>query len=219
MNPTEKEALKRDRQDCALGIKAFQNLTGASSAFERLIEVFSSKESLILSSLFHYGVIKYAKPFVETKYNGLKIKYKVSKIKTVTNFSKNIHDHLIELRNTLIAHDDFDQIGSRLLFMTFVPDKTNFSIPIGLKLANKCLLYPSSKEEVQEIFQHVKIALSAVQEKLMNDIDEYRKKLIGISPEVMSEIIDYQKEFGRFDLNNGVLIPPANTFDDRWVCS
>lgn len=49
-----------------LGIKAIQNLTGSQKAFERMELLFETKEDIGLLSLFFFGVIKYAKIFLES---------------------------------------------------------------------------------------------------------------------------------------------------------
>jgi hypothetical protein len=218
MNQIEKEALKRNYRDCALGVKAFQNLTGASKAFERLKNILHRHDTLLISSIFHYGIIKYSKPFSQTNYkDGQKVIYPIKAIKNAPNFSMTTHEHLLELRDTLVAHDDFDQIGPRLLLATFVPNGTTFSIPTELKFANKCILFPNSTEETEQVYQHTRAVLSAVEEKLMNDLNEYRKKLIGFSPEILKEVTDYEREIGEFKLDDGVLTPPVEAFNDSWI--
>ena len=110
MNRYEKQVI-----DCKVGIKALQNIYASACGFYRMLKNRDSQDSILISSIFYWSVIRYAKPFLNLKFEGRNIRYAIKKIKNTKGFDKQTHNHLISVRNTLIAHDDFEQISPRLL--------------------------------------------------------------------------------------------------------
>ena len=79
-------------EKCKENSKALQNIDGAKKAFLHLLEIYkqtsatqdvekSNRLSEIASDTFYAGVIKYCKPFTETKKRGKTIKYPIKPIK------------------------------------------------------------------------------------------------------------------------------------------
>lgn len=87
--------------DSKLGIKAYQNLVGSLNAFDRLTGLIPAGDHILLSSVFCFAVVKYAKPFIDTETPFGKTRYPVRQLKKEQGFSIEIHRHLLELRNTL----------------------------------------------------------------------------------------------------------------------
>src|SRR5437899_9433594 len=112
----------RCRRDCQIGVKAYQNIRASLLAFERLCTLVESDDHLLLSSVFHMGVIRYAKPFLGAESGAGLVSYPTQQLRKVSGFSMEIHRHLLTVRNTLIAHDDFDQIEPRILIFGFNPN-------------------------------------------------------------------------------------------------
>jgi len=79
-------------------------------AFERLCALTGSNDHMLVSSFFHMGVIRYAKPFTPTIFNSRRMVYGYKKLKGSAGFSEDLHKHILDVRSTLVAHDDLDQI-------------------------------------------------------------------------------------------------------------
>ena len=134
-----------------MGIKAFQNVSTSLRAFERLSSLVESQDYILLSSFFNMGVIRYTKPFLKTDTsNGIFI-YPIRHLKKVNGFSLELHEHLKQIRNTLIAHDDIEQIEPRILMSTITLKGTDVHIPMSIAIGNKCISYPTDLKAVEEI--------------------------------------------------------------------
>jgi len=81
---------QRACNSCQLAIKAYQNLVGSHSAFERLVALLPAGDHLLLSSVFCFAVVKYAKPFIETETPFGKTKYPSRHLKKVEGFSTSV---------------------------------------------------------------------------------------------------------------------------------
>jgi len=157
----------RCRRDCFVGMKAFQNLRASLLAFERLCMLANCGDHFLLSSFFYMGVMRYAKPFLNTHLKSECITYPIKNLKKVLNFSINIHDHIIEIRNTLVTHDDFEQIEPRLLYCGLNLEKSDFLIITNILLANKCISYPSDLNGMNKIKDHIAVTFNSIQDKLL----------------------------------------------------
>src|SRR5262245_21081097 len=153
------EAAKGDevehaRRDCHLGIKAFQNVRWSWKAFEALRERKPpSSADPVAAGLFHMGVIRYAKPFLEMQSGQGALRYRERHLKRADGFSASMHAHLLKLRDKLIAHDDFTQIEPRMLTVMSGP-QAGSSRPRMVVIANLILERP--KTGIGDILVHVR---------------------------------------------------------------
>jgi hypothetical protein len=53
-----------------------------------------------------------------------------------------IHDHIITVRNTLVARDDFEQIEPRMLGTSLRLENSSVAVPLSIIIANKCVSLP-----------------------------------------------------------------------------
>ena len=134
--------------DCKLSIKTYQNVAGALNGFDRLLTLNEAEDHILLSSVFCFAVIKYAKSFIDNETSFGNIRYPIKHLKKIENFSLEIHKHLLELRNTLVAHDDFESIEPRIIHLFMSLEGTDFPIPMSIAVSNKCLAYPIDLEGV-----------------------------------------------------------------------
>ena len=189
----------RCRRDCFLGVKAFQNIQGSLSAFNRFCTLGGSDDYLLLSSIFHLGIIRYAKPFLHSESSTGRITYPIKGLKKLSGFSMQIHDHIITVRNTLVAHDDFEQIEPRMLGMSLRPEKSSVAVPLSIIIANKCVSYPCDMDAAQKIRDHVTSALRGVAEKLSSDISRIQSIAIE-HPDQAKDASKYSKDYGQFNM-------------------
>lgn len=203
--------------DCKLGIKTYQNLVGSFNAFERLSSAFNTHDHTTLSSLFTHAVIKYAKLFVETSTLSGKKTYPIRTLKAEENFSTEMHKHLLSVRNTLVAHDDFDSIEPKILQGCMGIHGSSLAIPLTIGLSNKCLSYPDSKVTVEKMRLHVAACVNGALKKLEADIAAMRK--IGlVHPEQAESGAKYNRNYGPMSLDpSGESLNPPNFMADEWL--
>lgn len=166
---------ERIRRDCRLGVKTWHNLSSSLSAFERLCHLVDLNDHLILSSLFYMGVIKYAKPFLNNDSGSGLISYPIKTLRKESGFRLDIHKHLVSIRNTLIAHDDFKEVFPTILTTNMRMGGTDFDIIISITMSNKCISHPSDLSVVAIFKEHVSAALDGTVVKLMDDLARFRK--------------------------------------------
>ncbi len=203
--------------DCKLGIKAYQNLVGSLNAFERLAALVQSSDHILLSSIFCFAVVKYAKPFIDTETPFGRTRYSVRQLKTIEGFSAEMHNHLVELRNTLVAHDDLESIEPRLLQFCLSPSGSAYSIPMSIAISNKCLSYPADLQSVRKVRGHVASCVEGVLNKLYADLARVRDTALK-HPEQTKENVRYQKNYGQSKTEEGGShIQPPDFMSDEWL--
>ena len=186
-----------------------------------MIELVPIQDWVLMSSAFYWAVIHYAKPFLNSKFEGRNIRYPIKHIKNVDGFSDTMHSHLIEVRNTLVAHDDFTEIPPRILQggINLGNENGGHFVPTSIMVSNKCIAFPSSPETVNQMHDHSSAVLKAIQKKLSDDIATLRKLTIE-SREAAVSAATYQKGYGQANLEDGrsVLNPP-DFGSDPWLKS
>jgi hypothetical protein len=205
--------------DAKLGIKAYQNLVGSLQGFDRFLSLVPTKDHILLSSVFCFAVVKYAKPFIETNTPFGKARYPTRHLKSESAFDAVLHQHLIELRNTLVAHDDLESIEPRVLQMCVAVQPTGFSIPISVGMSNKCLAYPIASESVVKLRSHVEACVQGALSKVHLDIARVRDAALKY-PDQVAEGQRYVKHQGqqRIEAGGTHLLPP-DFMNDEWLNS
>lgn len=209
MNKYERKSL-----ECKIGIKAFQNTNAAYLGFSRMASLDRVADEVTLPSIFHWSVIRYSKLFLDTKKG---FQYPIKNLKKVAGFSIKIHNHILEIRNTLIAHDDFTEIQPRILKFGFRINDSDFFIPTSIAISNKCISFPSNIETVAQMRDHTKSTTEAIYMKLMDDINELRNICIK-NPELYEKAEKYKNDYGKITVTeeNKTLKPP-NFMSDPWL--
>lgn len=205
--------------DAKLGIKAYQNLVGSLHGFDRLLSLISTKDHILLSSVFCFAVVKYAKPFVDTDTPLGKTRYPIRHLKSEPDFDAALHSHLIELRNTLVAHDDLESIEPRILSMCISVPPTGFSIPMSIGLSNKCLAYPIAPESTAKLRAHVAACVRGTLNKVHVDLARVRDAALKY-PDLAAEGQRYQKDYGQCRIEkDGSHLQPPDVMSDEWLNS
>jgi hypothetical protein len=111
-----------------------------------------------------------------------------------------MHNHLLHLRNTMIAHDDFDEIAPRILTFGLCFDKRGIGfVPTSIVISNKCLSFPVHACIVKEMHGHAQAALQGIHAKLQEDMSLLRKTIIK-NPGVAIDKAKYTKNYGRAEI-------------------
>jgi hypothetical protein len=158
-------------RECKLGVKALQNLLASQAAVDRLLPLGASKDWDLMAALFCAAVVRYAKPFVDSR--GA-TPYPTKRISGAKGFDKTMHDHLLVIRKKLVAHDDDDYPDPRLLLLAYKIPDLDLAYPAAIALSNKCLAYPADWNTLREIREHVAASIAAIQTKLGEDLHVLR---------------------------------------------
>jgi hypothetical protein len=205
--------------EAKLGIKAYQNLVGSLHAFDRFAALIPTGDHILLSSVFCFSVVKYAKPFVETETPFGKTRYPVRHLKAEQGFDYAMHTHLLELRNTLVAHDDLESIEPRILQFCLSVNPSGFSIPVSVAVSNKCLAYPINSESTLKLKIHVEACVRGALNKIHSDLAKIRDAALK-HPEQTAEGIRYKKDYGQAKIEEtGSQLQPPDFMTDEWLNS
>lgn len=205
--------------DAKLGIKAYQNLVGSLHAFDRFVLLVPTGDHILLSSVFCFAVVKYAKPFIETATPFGKTRYPVRHLKNETGFDNAMHTHLVELRNTLVAHDDLESIEPRVLQFCLSVNSSGFCVPVSVAVSNKCLAYPINSESALKLKIHVEACVKGVLNKIYSDLAAIRNMAIN-DPGQAAEGVRYKKNYGQARVEEaGSQLQPPDFMTDEWLNS
>jgi hypothetical protein len=81
-------------------LRALDNVSQAAIAIDRILADWKKLDTELKSALLYSSVIHYARPFCYRKDYGGK------KLRSRPGFDSELHEHLVNLRNELIAHQD-----------------------------------------------------------------------------------------------------------------
>lgn len=203
--------------DAKLGIKAYQNLVGSLNAFDRFASLISTSDHILLSSVFCYAVVKYSKPFVETQTPFGKTRYPIRHLKSEKGFDSLVHDHLLDLRNTLVAHDDLESIEPRILQFGLSINPSGFYVPVSVAVSNKCLAYPIASESILKLKVHVEACGQGVLKKFNMDLAKIRDVTLK-SQEQADEGVRYKRNYGQANIEGtGSRLQPPDFMSDEWL--
>jgi hypothetical protein len=192
----------RIKRDCVIGIKALHSVRTAYLAFERLCSLADSSDHLLITSMFHLGVVKYAKPFTKSRSKTGVVCYPIKFLKRVAGFSNEVHKHLLVLRHKLVVHDDFEDIEARVLILNISVRPTKFGIPVRIIVANKSIAYPKDTHGASLLRDHAKATLSGIQVKLFNDLGKLRQVALD-HPDQADAAISYSANYGSQNIEIG----------------
>ncbi len=198
-------------KNCKLGVKAFQNVKSSETRLTRMQGYFVRDDNELLSALFSSAVVSYAKPFLESNIGTANAIYPTKQLKKhCEGFDIELHNHLIKIRHSVVAHDDFNYIDPKLLQVGV--DANGLFIPTTMIMSNKCISYPSKIQFLNSILKHVSVTTEFIYIKLRDDLTLLRKQIIEHPSTVKKS--QYTKDFG--DINNPTQ-DTSNIKNDTWL--
>jgi len=113
-------------------------------------------------------VIAYGRPFTPTKTKIGKVAYNIAALKRVEGFDRQLHAHLLEIRNRLIAHADYDVLLSTMYLQTIGDEK----LPVRAGLNVKTVYGISSRALGERYQNHFRVCLSSIEKTLDQEFRE-----------------------------------------------
>lgn len=187
--------VERARRDCQITVKAYHNLHAAHRSMERLIQLAESDDALLLSSIFLSAVIRYGRPFSQTSTKDGNVTFPTKPLKNTPGFDTAMHEHLLLLRNLLMAHDDLEEIPPPILTNCLQMHGSKISVPMVIHISNKALGYPSDLGGAEKIKNHIAAALKGAAKRMDDVLVELRTKTIG-HPELAEEGVQLNEHQG-----------------------
>jgi len=157
--------------DAKLGIKALQNMAASVKYLELMA---STRDQWLLSSLFCSAVVRYARPFSQPPAGRGNRAYPEKQLKRRAGFRQNVHEHMIGIRNTLVAHDDMESIAPKLLATSVTVGESLLMATVSV--SNKCLAYPIEGATAEMMLNHARVCVMGIHEKLSDDLNRVREE-------------------------------------------
>jgi len=207
---------QRACHDAKVTLKAYQNLVGAHQGLEKLLSLVQSNDLVLLSSVFCFAVVKYGRPFVDTKASGRTTRFSLGTLKRTPGFVASIHKHILELRNSLVAHDDLDSIEPRILTLFFGVGEPATPLPMSVVASNMCLAFPNSRPAIEAFRDHVAACVRGTQSKLDADFARIHQAALD-NPSDAREGARYEKNYGPASLISGSQLQPPDIMKNEWL--
>jgi hypothetical protein len=197
-----------------LGAKAWQNVNASVMGFDKMLQMGDSFDPIIFPSLFYWAVIRYVKPFLKSGTS--KSCYRLKRISSYPDFNKDIHQHLVNIRHTLIAHDDFTEIEPKLLM--FGPElEKGFIAPQLIEISNKCVSSPKEIEMIEILKVHAEATAQAIFSELEKDLNKLRGFHLKY-PKDMRRRSSYSKSEGKSEIDSeGKVEGFTGSIDKSWL--
>lgn len=211
-----KEEYERVLRDCRLGIKAFQNFNASVMGLDRMLKLEGEEDHVILPSLFYWSVIRYAKPFLTSDFDGSKFTYPSRQLKKVEGYSEGMHNHLILVRNKLVAHDDFHEVLPKILTFFMRHEEEKFNIPCSITVSNKIVSFPRSSETLSSMCCHVQACLKGAHEKIIVDMGRLRSMMLE-NQELAMELARYTQDYGGVKSDSDGNFVKPSPLNDPWL--
>jgi len=183
----EKE-LRRAKHDCLRWLKGFHNIQRSALFMERFAKEGSSQDHHAKEALFHAAIVSYAKPFTQTETGERKGRLSIKPLKRDPSFEVDTHEHIMELRHKLIAHDDFTAIEPKYVWISLTGGSGFSSIfaPFQAYLRNSCISYPQDEKDFGRMRAHIGAACNGAMRYLDQRVTETRQLMLTYPEEAQS---------------------------------
>ena len=176
----EKE-LRRAKHDCLRWLKGFHNIQRSELFMKRFAEKANSPDHHTKEALFQAAIVSYAKPFTKTETSQGKGILPTRLLKLDPSFEVDIHEHIMDLRNKLIAHDDLTAIEPKYTWALLADrsDPHEVFAPFRADLRNSCISYPQNKEDFGRMHTHMRAARDGAMRYLDQRVTETRVLMLA----------------------------------------
>lgn len=164
---------RRGITELARAIDSFASASRALSKFSRYNEFLDDD---LKSSLFSSAVVNYARPFTPNRNTDV-YKHTLPKksVASEHGYSGVMHQHIMDLRNKIIAHHDSDYVGASIVYhyLRLKSDISDKHIVRGGSAITQSVNFPSSTEICLGLQSHIKAVLEAAGKSLKSKFQEY----------------------------------------------
>jgi hypothetical protein len=149
------------RQRCVDHLRALASVRMADAYVAELLDDAHDPNE-VNSALHNAAVTAYAQAFTEARTHGGGVQYQTRPLKRATGFDSGLHDHLMNLRNELIAHADY----------TVLPPAMDMhrigNLAVAITVKAKRLAGIQSRTLAERYRRHFRACMEII-EKLLND--------------------------------------------------
>jgi hypothetical protein len=155
--------VENSRMRCVDHLRALLSIKMARSNIAEILRNWDSHTSDVKSALHSACVISYARAFTHSATSKGKITYPARQLVRTTGFDTELHKHVLDLRNQIIAHGDYGIFPSTMYVQTMGDER----LPIVLGINVKSMLGIASRDLALRYENHLSICDSRL-EQLLN---------------------------------------------------
>jgi hypothetical protein len=154
----------RDR--CVDHLRALASVRSAAENIQALLASSAGHSPEVAGALHSAAVTAYGQAFTEARTRRGKIRYRTRALKEAPGFDGRLHDHLIQLRNELIAHADY-------MHMPSVMDTQQIGdLRVSLTVKVKRLTGIHSRQLAERYLSHFRACADKLEELLNREVQE-----------------------------------------------
>lgn len=127
------EWFEQARRRCVDHLRTLLSLRMARDSANAMLQHWNSQSAEANSALHSSCVIAYGRPFTNAATKRGNIRYPTKNLTATPGFDKELHLHLLDLRNRLIAHSDYDVFPSSMYLQTMGDDRLPIALGINVK--------------------------------------------------------------------------------------
>jgi hypothetical protein len=140
----------------------------AHAYVSKILGLWATNDINTLSGLHSASVIAYARPFTPAQTKDGKVVYASTALKKAPGFDRELHSHLLDLRNQLIAHADYDLLASTMYLQTIGDEMLPIELGINVKS-----MFGIEKRTLAERYQaHFQACLEVIEEMLNRELKQ-----------------------------------------------
>jgi hypothetical protein len=125
---------------------------------KKLVDDWDTLDDVLRAALFQSAVTVYARPFIHSR-SIRHFTFSISGLKNDPGFDKALHDHICELRLTLIAHHDTSMVKAQISHMTVTltnqQEEGKQTVTIQTEGKVKALHAIAKKESAEQYLRHM----------------------------------------------------------------
>lgn len=160
------------RRRCVDHLRALISVRMADDCMSAILTRWDSNDFPTAAGLHLASVIAYARPFTSalTKYG--KVVYGISSLKKASGFDSELHSHILQLRNQLLAHSDYSLLASTMYLQTIGDEQLHIAMGVNVKI----MFGLESKSLAERYRVHFHSCISSIEETLSQELKEVAKQ-------------------------------------------
>jgi hypothetical protein len=156
------------RSRCVDHLRALLSIKLARTNMADILSNWGSQTAATNGALHSACVISYARLFVHSETSTGKITYPSRHLMRAVGFDLELHKHILELRNQIIAHGDYHMFPSTMYLQSIGDNR----LPIALGINVKGMLGISSRDLALRYEKHFSVCEAKIEELLKQECDE-----------------------------------------------
>ncbi len=136
---------------------ALHDILCADLFINRLVDGWDTLDPVIQAALFRSAITVYARPFIKNKRSRStkQFQFRTSVLKNVSEFDRELHDHICTLRQTLIAHHDTSVVNAQIGHMQIQPEEGSAALALQTYGMAKALHAIAKREIAERYLKHI----------------------------------------------------------------